>query len=166
MGDGCIGNRGNNPRCKISMVTKPYILYLQRKLSPFSSDIYEPPIRDEKHQQQYNIRTIVHPELEKYSNWYSSGQKVYPKKLNITPSVLRHWYVTDGGIYGEHNYPQIRCWKERKNIEKVEEYFEDTPLNSSFSSGTLRFPSSKKEFFEYIGWEPLPGFEYKWPNVK
>jgi hypothetical protein len=69
--------------------------------------------------------------------------------------------VTDGNLH-EGEYPQIRAWNERNNIEKVEKYFESTPLEASFSSGTLRFPGSKEEFFQYIGQEPLPGFENKW----
>jgi hypothetical protein len=166
MGDGYINNKNGTPRFAVSMCTKEYIKYLKQKLSPFTSNIYKPPIGEKNVQQQYEIRTIVHPDLQQYSEWYDSNEKVYPDKLNITPSTLKHWYVTDGGIYSKYNYPQIRCWNERKNIKKVEEYFKDTPLSVSFSSGTIRFPSSKEEFFDYIGREPLSGFEYKFPNVK
>jgi hypothetical protein len=164
MGDGCIAHHETTPRLKVSMINQKYINHLSTELSSIFSSTY----KDEKSeyentQTQYSLTTITHPGLEKYSDWYISGEKVFPNDVTITPLLLKHWYVQDGGIYDKKRYPQIRSWNERENTEKVIKYFDDTPLNASFSSGTIRFPNCKDLFFDYIG-EPVPGFERKWPN--
>ena len=166
LGDGCVSKPSSGPpRFVVDMVSENYINYLKEKLQPFSKEIYQPPTVKDNHQQQYELRTIVHPALSEYRDWYSTGEKVYPENIEITPTVLKNWYVTDGHLTNKYEYPSIRCWNERNNTEKVLSYFEDIPLTTTFSSGTIRFPGEKRNFFDYIG-EPLPDFEYKWPNER
>lgn len=162
MGDGCICRDSKNPRFTVSMVTPEYINYLSRKLSPLVSCVADDRKVRPDRQQRFTIETITHPGLSELALWYSSGQKVFPDNIQINETILKHWYVTDGTL-NTGRYPSIKVTNESENGEKIKSYFIDTPLNVSFSSGTLRFPDSKDEFFEYVG-EPLPGFGYKWPN--
>jgi len=163
MGDGRINRNSKNPRFCVEMVAPEYIEYLSSKLSPLVSCVSDDRKIGERNVQQKNcLETITHPQLEKFASWYSSGDKIFPDDINMNPTILKHWYVTDGNL-NTGRYPSIRATNESENGEKIESYFNGTPLNTSFSSGTLRFPDSKDKFFEYIG-EPLPGFEYKWPD--
>lgn len=162
MGDASIVSRHKTPRYRISVTQKDYIDYLSNNLGGLVSNVAEESVREDR-QQRYSLHTISHTGFSDFSDWYSTESKVFPDKINMSPTILKHWYVTDGNKSPEYDYPSIRAYNEEGNSEKICSYFDDTPLNTVFSSSTLRFPSSKYEFFNYIG-EPLPGFEYKWPN--
>jgi hypothetical protein len=123
---------------------------------------------------QYKIQTISHPELEQFEAWYKSGKKVWPKEIQLTPTVLKYWYVSDGSFNnnGSRFYVSLHCSNERKNKQKVEGYFTDVGLRPSrwwenkveetHQAELIFNKEESKEFFDYIG-NPLPGFEYKWP---
>jgi hypothetical protein len=121
-----------------------------------------------------------HPQFKAFrEKWYPEGSKVFPSDIELEPMSLKVWYCCDGhkGKTKDTEYMTISCANERKNKEKIEKYFE-TILESVFlrwneaprEDGSVRcfFRLSKADsmkLFDYMG-EPLPGFEYKWPEVE
>jgi hypothetical protein len=125
----------------------------------------------------YRWRSRNLPELHQYADWYSSGEKVWPADIDLTPTTLKHWYCGDG-TYDNHNtsnHIKIAMSNEVDNTDKVEQLFENAGLpapsnwdiNKRPPGGRIcnaRFTVDQSyELWEYMG-EPLPDFAYKWPE--
>jgi len=188
MGDGSIINEGNrNPHLKCDMVTKKYLEYVDKEFGMFgkgvSSGITEEK-RSEKESTEKNIKTkknygdvyrwrsMSHPELQEFVDWYSTGEKVWPETIELTPTTLKHWYCGDGcwNNYGSNNYIKISMSNEVENTNKVDQLFENvglpSPSNYNISENhcDAEFTVNQShKLWQYMG-EPLPGFEYKWPD--
>lgn len=132
--------------------------------------------RAENYSDLYRWRSRNHPEFEEFSGWYSSGDKVWPQNIKITPTVLKHWYCGDGSRKnrGTSNCIVIGMTNEVDNTDKVSKLFESAELPSPSNYNIYGEEGQKnciaefsvsqsKELWEYMG-EPLPGFEYKWPE--
>lgn len=181
-----------NPRLRAAMTTKEYLKYLRDKFPKTSKDLtvhqtdeqlakrnhknsFLQSSNAEDYKTQYKWQTISHPEISQYEEWYSSGEKVWPE-VKLTPTTLKHWYVCDGSFNNnEHRfYVELHCSNERKNKEKIERMFDCAGLEVSrwrddkqdsgrYKTSAILNNKESEDFFDYIG-EPLPGFEYKWPN--
>jgi len=114
------------------------------------------------------------PALQKYESWYPSGEKTFPKDIELTPTVLRHYYVGDGNLNVDKE-PKITLCNEGGNRKKIENIFYNVGLtdfwwddhkrkNDNGRVISIRFRKEGAEnFFDYVGRDPLPGFEYKFP---
>jgi len=78
---------------------KEYIEWLIQKFAGYGIEAVGRPI----YSQQSGVATVYHfatrtyPELkEVYDMFYVGGKKIVPIDLNITPIVLRQWYIGDG----------------------------------------------------------------------
>lgn len=96
----------------------------------------------------------------------------------MTPIVLKHWYVGDGHFSdknGDHRI-MIAMSNEVENTDKVDNYFKQmnlpTPSNYNIQEQSksenkrciaVFTRSATEELWEYMG-DPLPDFEYKWPE--
>lgn len=163
MGDGCIGNRDGVPYFVVSFSgNERAIDHIKQKVNiPCRKDVRE--TEDENHRTIYVCRTLAHTWFSELSSWYSSGEKRYPNSIQLTPTVLKMWYVTDGGF---NTNPRITCWNESSRKEMIIEKFNDIGIDANWrqSNKTVSIVGEDVEyFFEYMG-EPLPGFEYKWPD--
>jgi len=194
MGDGHVDRpNGGKPRLNIQMITKEYLEYIDKKfgilstgvrLSKTAEDMKENArstnsVTEEYHNfsDVYYMQTRRHPELCRYDKWYSTGKKVWDD-IKLTPTVLKHWYVCDGGMvkqkYGKGRIV-ISAHNEVGNEEKINKMFRDENLptpkhvvreDERYSTGKsyqLKFTVSETDYIlKYMGYKPLPGFEYKW----
>lgn len=195
MGDGRICRQEfRNPVISLEMITKEYLQYVDEKFGVLGTGVSITRTAEESAEQMRNINfranaeaknysdvygwySRTNPEFEEFADWYSTGKKVWPEDIKLTPTVLKHWYCGDGhwDNSGTNNYIQISMSNELKNTDKVDKLFENAGLPSPNNyricerkDGTLkcdaRFTvSQSKELWEYMG-NPLPGFEYKWPK--
>jgi hypothetical protein len=194
MGDGWINGRGTkNNRLATRMISQNYLEYLDNIFGVFGCGValsvtaaesakdaknrgFSPNAKEENYSDVYRWQTRAHPKFNEFREWYSTGKKVWPENIELTPTVLKHWYVGDGTYVNNEldNYIAISMCNEIKNTEKVSQYFTDVGLpNPSFTK--LKRESGRKMckarwsksdtnvIFEYMG-EPLPDFEYKWPE--
>ncbi len=197
MGDAHVGGSGSHkPRLDVSMITKPYLQHLNENVFPIlgtgvrlkttakesfekMSGDFSPNKKEERFSDIYRWQTRRHPELQEFRDWYSTGEKVFPDDIKLSPTVLKHWYCGDGYLDSREwgSRMSIGCTNEIESQDKIISMFE--PLNiephivewehtEDGSKGDLAcdIQFSKKqteELFEYMG-EPLPGFEYKWPS--
>jgi len=139
-------------------------------------------LKSGKHPQSYYLRSLSHKELVPlYKKWYPKWNnyvKVVPEDLNITPTVLLHWFMDDGNAY------QRRVHSKTKQIhitlctecftETDHEFLRDI-INNNFNlhakirkyhQGTgFRLHINQKyvpSFYEIIGKSPVKSMEYKW----
>lgn len=177
MSDGWISSRkdGRNCRFQCEMITKEYIKYLKDIFGVLCNNITY--IKKEEQQDIYRLSWKPHDFIDELSKWYSSGEKVWPE-VEMTPTILKHYYVGDGHLR-ERGGKNVRSTvslgmaNELGNKDKIRKIFsvfdkkdysllERRPPNG-WDSMTLLFTADGTEkFFEYIGKQELPGFEYKW----
>jgi hypothetical protein len=195
MGDGYIYANTKNAELRVEMISSNYLEYLDnifgclgRGLSMTLTAVesaknnrdtgFSPNAKEENYSDVYQWETRVHPKFNEFREWYSSGKKVWPEDIELTPTVLKHWYVGDGHYHNSrsHNHIQISVSNEVKNTEKVFKYFSNVGLpqpSNHHISEQIKSENKKcdivwgieesYELWDYMG-EPLPDFEYKWPD--
>lgn len=186
MGDGYIDHQnGCNPFFECQSTTKEYLKYFDNIFGKLSNGIsvfrtqkesYESAINSssyfignkDNYSTVYRFRTKTNPKFKEFSNWYSSGSKVWPNNINLTPTILKNWYCCDGHFSNKNSNRQLIISAENEigNIEKIERIFSESrlPKPNSYSSGNLVWNvEGSEKLFKYMG-SPLPGFNYKWPN--
>jgi hypothetical protein len=193
MGDGSLGRSNKNPRIRVKMISPNYLEYLDETFGCLGTDVtlkqtaaesakqnrdsgFRPNAKEENYSDVYQWRTRSLPELHDF-NWYKTGKKVWPEWVPMTRTVLKHWYCGDGCFDNSSRQHSIVIGmsNEVENTDKVDKYFKrmglPTPSNYSISKrkdgsknciAKFTQPASKK-LWEYMG-EPLPDFEYKWPE--
>lgn len=186
MGDGTITSR-HTPRLKAQMTNLEYLEYLQDEFGVLSIDIsvartaeegaahsrnYENPNADPSdYNDIYDWGTRAHPSLSEYADWYIAGQKIWPENIELTPTVLKHWYCGDGHMNTQRASPRlsIGIFNESDNASKLSSLFTEVDLpspryNIYDGNAMIRFTvDESREIWNYMG-DPLPGFEYKWPK--
>jgi hypothetical protein len=188
MGDGCVEKRNKNPNLQCQMISREYLKYLDRKFGCFSRGVtlhrtseegyrmnkesgFSPNAVKKDYSDLYRWRSRSHPNLQEFSDWYSTGKKVWPEDIELTPTVLKHWYCGDGhwDNSDSHNRIKISMNNESENKNKVGNIFQDVGLprpsnyNESQRNCLAVFTADQSHrLWEYMG-DPLPDFEYKWP---
>lgn len=117
----------------------------------------------------HDIWTVHTPTLQglnRYEGWYSTGEKMFPDDLKLNPTILKMWYVCDGGVKwveSRDDYTiRIGNVTQSHRVEYFEDLFSEIGMNPTITSSGIGFDLSDTErFFDYIG-SPVPGFEYKW----
>jgi hypothetical protein len=190
MGDGSLDRNRKNPILTVEMINKEYLQYLDNLFGSLSTGVRlkakaEKVAERSKHSgfassgcadnysTKYRLRTRVHPDLSRW-DWYTDSGKVWPNNIDLTPTVLKHWYAGDGSLNnnGSRFYLEIHCTNERTNKKKVEKYFSDIGIcvdrwrddereSGSYRTSVIFNKNSTLELLEYMG-DPPPGFEYKW----
>lgn len=196
MGDGSICYHYDNPTLQISVIKKEYLEYIDEELGNLSLGVrkqtvaeesakmnresgFSPNAKTENYSDIYRLVTTAHHELQQYADWYSTGEKVFPQSINLTPTTLKHWYCCDGTMDTWDGSRRIRisAGNEEQNKDKLKDYFNNVglpqPTLTSIEGGTSQYDYTElqigftvedsKEVFSYMG-EPLPGFEYKFPD--
>jgi hypothetical protein len=199
MGDGNVGSKSaKNSNIHCSMISKNYLKFLDDKFDWLSTGVslkrsskesaeiakssgFSPKAKNENYSDIYTLCTRSHPFITNLSDWYSSGNKVWPKDIELTPTVLKHWYCGDGSINrsGKNSSPRIiiSMANEYGNSSKISNYFKNVglPEPSNYTSWqTGHWNDNKnfdaqwtveesKELWNYMG-NPLPDFYYKWPE--
>lgn len=176
MGDGSIGYRncGNsNSFLSVKMRNEEFIEYLIEQFGWLARNKVIDPLNGTDY---YKFETRSHPDINRYRSWYQPD-KVWPE-IEITPTILKYLYISDGtyDTGSSHDRIMIACAKEGQNSEKIERMFRKSgyPVSRTYhyerdgraNDYQLWFGvETTKEIFEDMG-EPLPGFEYKWPESK
>jgi len=179
MGDATLANRNKTPYVQCTMTNRKYLEHLSN-IFKASSDItknktakqsaeedrnsgFNPKAEKSSYKDVYRWATITRNEYERFSNWYTSEGKKFPKNLNLTPLCLKHWYVCDGGIGWSSPWPSVEFYSKNElhRIEHWVERFNDLGFECRKSSEGFRIPHGElDDFFDWLGSVPS-GFEYK-----
>lgn len=192
MGDGSISRSSKNPSLSVGMISENYLKHLDYEFGVFGCGVElmhtaeegakknrESGFRENakacNYSDVYLFRTRNHPELDEFAQWYSSGEKVWPEDIELTPTVLKHWYCGDGHWDNRRsqNHIEISMDNEVENTDKVEKMFTNVGLpkptwsicDSEYGKRCIaRFTIDQSHnLWEYMG-KPLPDFKYKWPS--
>lgn len=195
MGDASVTvSENRKPMLSIDTITPKYLNYISKQFGILSGEItktltakenaqrlrnsgFSKNAKEENYSDVYSLRLKRHPELKEFRNWYSTGKKIWPEDIELTPTVLKHWYCCDGcwKNKGNANNIQISISDQFEYKEKINDYFisSNLPKPSSYTSWERKDGSIKgditwtteqsKKLWQYMG-EPLPDFEYKWPE--
>lgn len=187
MGDGYIGEGkceeggSGNHHMQIRMTNREFLEWVDSEMGVLSSGVRLAASAEqqahsgggdvESYSPLYGLTIRTHPYLSVLAEWYSSGKKVMPEDIEMTPMVLKMWYVCDGGLSGREGcrQPRIALNNEKGNKKKVLSWFEESECpvpywyeeDSGDTTITWTTKEDRRKFFEYIG-SPPPGFKYKW----
>lgn len=187
MGDGTIQKGSTNPCIKVCCIVPEYLQLLSDEFGVLGGPItvdrtpeesaannretgFRPDAKAENYSTLYRWQTKSHPDMLRYTDWYKTGEKVWPTDLELAPETLTHWFCGDGN--NSKDYPAIRIAmsNERENKKKVERYFErqGLPAPERWSDGKYHCNAcwgkeASIELFEYMT-APVVGYEYKWPE--
>lgn len=186
MGDGSIQKQGDkNAHVKIYNTNKEYLEYIDSVLGNLSRGVSIQRTSEEvlegtkgrdfmniddetEFKDQFYVRTMSHPKLNSYCDWYGKSGKSWPRKLELTPEIFRHLYSCDGHLNKENMCLGITCNNEREEKDKVWNIFVRagfTPQywNERSDSVTLMFSVDQTK--SLLDWATVvPGMEYKWPE--
>lgn len=181
MGDAWVEKSSGKGRLRIEMTNKRFIDWLNNEFGIIVSNLSikntasEAAEKNKSHgydvnEENYNTSWILSTRTLNYFSelrkWYETGVKRFPEDLELKPLILKVWYCCDGSFV-DGRYPVIYSANENDRRQKVINILKRKGFSPSFTDGaggTIQFKSSETEnFFKYIG-QPLPGFEYKWPE--
>lgn len=182
LGDGSMNTTDSYFRCK--MTNRTFLQWLSNELGWLASDVRKKKTAveiadgcrnslDRNTQAKdcvdsYGIHTRPHPQLRGFTEWYSTGEIVFPTDLQLTPTSLAMWYVSDGGLSWQHERTHIMVRfasvNESERPQSIINMLEGCDFTVQHGKGSNEFYIPQREvddFFEYIG-DPVPGFAYKW----
>jgi hypothetical protein len=136
---------------------------------------------------QFKVATWSEIELKPlYQRWYpewNNYKKVIPYDINVTPTVLLHWFMDDGSSFHRRKnsptkqiYIEFYCQsfnrEELSNLCDIINHKFDLKAaphlhqRHGIIKGTgmeVIIPQSKsRDFYDIIGPCPVPSFQYKW----
>lgn len=186
MGDGHINRSKKTPNLRAEMINKEYLQYLDNKFPHISLGVtksrtssqqaknhrdsgFNTDASSDTYSDCYWWETMAHQELFEYADWYESGEKTFPDNIEISPTILKHWYVCDGGL----NDGSIRIYlhNERNNKDKIQRYFDSVCKDNiawsevdrgNRSHTSINFTRRDTDHLLSYMEGPLPGFSRKW----
>lgn len=190
MGDGDVHRRDDpNPLFRIRMTNKEFLDHLDDELGVLSNGVFldrsadqmadralknqsaEVPgfetVNEENYNDLYGLRTVSHPDLHRFSSWYTTGEKRFPSDLSLTPEIARMWYVCDGWLASDSTSTDsdrimFKASNESDRTEFLVKLIEDSGFSAGFSRNSLQISAYDTErMIDWMGEAP-PGFEYKW----
>jgi len=187
MGDGNISkNSTNNNVLEITNTNKSMIDWifqkfgwlsssLQKRTSNYSANcVNETNLGYENYNAEaqdyfdtYTIKTRAHPVFNKLREWYKEDGLVF-QEVEYTPTILRMWYISDGCNNLSNNDIQLTSCNESERPSVIIQCFNDVGIDISNGNNHkhFRIGKDKDKFFDYIGHDPVPGFEYKWADTR
>lgn len=165
MGDGWMDYREeyNGSSLRVQMVKEEYLEYIDDKFGILTTGVNYLEERD-----IYCLNTRFLPSLNEFTEWYSTGEKVFPQ-IELSPITLKTWYVCDGSMESRCR-SSIYCSNEIDRVDNILNMINDAGIpdpyvyTSERGDCQLRWGVSEtEELVEYMG-SPPPGFEYKWPE--
>lgn len=171
MGDGYIRQDTHRSNCalQVNMITREFIYHLEEVFNQVPNNIRKKRFDKEKVNDQWEIVISSHPYFNELKSWYSGDGKSFPEDLELNRTILKYWYVCDGSLKRRKNrnpVVTISCTNEKDRPDYLNKLFDMISGDVSIYKGDIRLTVNQtKEFFNYIGSESLPGFDYKWENV-
>jgi len=118
----------------------------------------------------YHYTSLNYEELSLiYKHWYPNGKKLIPQDLELTPLIVRQWYIGDGSLICRKNRrPHIilsTCGFSIKGVKWLIKELNKLGFISmqQLSNNTIGISTySTKKFLDYIGECPVKCYQYKW----
>lgn len=187
-------NGNQNARFRVDMYepSKPYLEYLSEEVFPVittqvregetakhsanrRSNTFD--MTEQNCSDMYYLSSRRMPCFNEYLNWYNDGHKYWPcEDIQINSTIFKHLYVGDGSVYVKDGTPyiSIACNDQKPVIDKVIKMFDGWVGKPTVVEGNrngdrendtkISFNKDQtRRIFERMD-EPVPGFQYKWPE--
>ena len=182
LGDGSIPEVPGNHSFRLPMINRRFLEWFNERMEYLTTGVrlvhtaaklaednresgFSPTAEAENYHDTYVVRTRAHPYFNELRSWYDSGQKRFPAGLELTPTLTKFWYVSDGYLdVGQWGRPriEIKARNESDRPDFLVSLFRDVGFNPVFKRHELRFTCDDTEaLIEWMG-DPPAGFEYKW----
>lgn len=124
LGDGCIVfKRGRSPYYTHVDKHRNYIVWLRKRLKtlglPYVGSIY----KREEYGTYYFCSNSAIELKDMRERWYPNGKKKIPSDLEITPIILKNWYVGDGSRIRRKSGWEVRiaCFFDKEGKRRLVE---------------------------------------------
>lgn len=183
LGDGSIPTVPDNHSFRVPMINRRFLGWYDQRMGYLTTGVslvhtahelaesnresgFSPDARIENYHDMYVVRTRSHPYFnELRDEWYHDGEKRFPDDLELTPTKVKFWYLSDGYLdVGQWGRPriEIKARNESRRSDYLVSLFESAGFSPTFRRSELRFTCDDTErLVEWMGDAP-PGFEYKW----
>jgi len=187
MGDGCLGLRDSeNCRLEIGNTNVTFLEYLEDEFGWLASTLFMNKTAKESakqvngreidgevrntdttdYQDAYKLNTRSHSLFNHFEEWWEMGEKVFPH-IQYTKPLLRMWWISDGTFdwtVTRNSKVQFCSVNESTRPQNIIQSFADCDFDCSlYGDNKFSLPVDQTEdFFDYIGHDSVPGFEYKW----
>ena len=119
--------------------------------------------------ESFELRTKVSSSFTKIRNlWYPKGKKVVPKNLLLTPDTVLHWYLGDGNLDNSNGIFLCTDSFFLSDLDFLINLFKEIGILAKkiIKKNRILIPNRYVyEFLNYIGFSPIPCFNYKWDTI-
>ncbi len=178
LGDGSVCKNGTKNMAMYSHASKyfEYVCWLDRI---FASEglIRSGEIGEYTHKENgatyYSYKSIACLELRTlYDRWYNSGSKQVPDDIQLTPTILRQWFIGDGSIKKDGTHVRFAVdGFSSESVETLRNEFKkidiETTLQDKGKTIYVRKKSMKTlfEFMDKSIYSEAPCYEYKFDRL-
>lgn len=183
MGDGTLQRNTKNAYPVVIMTNLEFLNWINNKFDCMTTGVnthitseksaenaksLNPKASSDNYSPQYRVRFRAHPNFNKYRNWYTENGKRWPIDRDYTLLTFKVLYCCDGcfansGTSRELQLAASNELVDKKRISHILNIFGLPEPNRMSEELIVWGAKESSEIFERIG-EPLPGFEYKWPE--
>lgn len=114
----------------------------------------------------WRVYTIVQEWFKELRNdWYIDGKKLLiPKDMELTPTILLHWYLGDGHFSKHRDAPVLTSIFVNTGVatKKLRELGFEVSQYGPYGKVYKILIKDKEKYFEYIGGCPISCYDYKW----
>lgn len=168
LGDGCIRKGKSNIRNSYSHVDKnlEYILWLESKFNDSGIETYHN--QSKQKSRCFYFQTNTYDVFSEFRNmFYKNDKRITPKNIELTPIILRQWFISDGTASKQLERVFIAKYSTDDNLLSQLKYlFGDSCAyypEQGRNTGKYYIPRKYLDsFYSYIGKSPVKCYEYKW----
>lgn len=184
MGDGSLAaHDSKNPYMRWNNTNKKFLEYVDSRLKWLSTGVRLKKSAEESAQQRldrnqegwtvnpenfnpvYATRTRRLPYFRKFKRWTEASQKRYPDDVELTPTVAKYWYASDGTVNWMRTHSAriaFACRNEQDREQFMLNLFDKSGFEVKRNNHMYYLSVRESEaFLDWMG-SPVPGFEYKW----
>lgn len=119
---------------------------------------------NDREQSQYCVRTLSHPDLNRYRTW--AGQGTPPTDLELSSTLARAWLVHAGGLVHKPEATSPALHISSRSDDERREAIAHILDNAGFDPSTgadavILSQAEAEQLLRDLG-EPVPGAMYKW----
>lgn len=156
LGDGTLrqSKLSSYPQLSIGMRNKKYLEHIQDIFNPLTAGV-------NRNTNCFQIATTPHPSLNDLK-WDVGPKTNIPKGIDVNPTILKHWFVQDGGLDWANQDASIQICSGTFDLDRIATILQGIGIDGTPLTNRVRVSQHDTEkFFNYIG-KPVQGFEHKW----
>jgi hypothetical protein len=156
LGDGSIQHNSmmTYPQLTIGMRNRKYLEYIESIFQPLTAGV-------NRNVNCFQIATTPHPDLDSLK-WAPRPKSFIPKDLKINSTVIKHWFVQDGGLDWANDEASVQLCSRTFDLTRMKSILDNIGIKSTVLTNRVRVSQHDTEkFFRFIG-KPIKGFKYKW----